>query len=468
MRPSPLLQRLVDRVRLPVITRSTLERAFDAATLDRWFETVAQQQCTRKLLFPILSELMVPRQSRLMRAAWLAAEGEGDVSLMAVCAKRTALEVSTSAAPVSLAGERPREVMAQWRGAALKLLPGQQLHVLDGNGLHARQHRLVPTRCSTAALLPGKTLVVFDPQVQTIEAMMPYRNGFAQEHSLLGRVASLVGVDQVWLAARDICAEAFLGEVAKRGAYSLIREHGLLRFTRLKAMRVAKPAAPAAVRVQRAAGADRGARRQAPVPRTVTHRGQSRRAHAPWRGRALPARQRARDAGLCGCAGAAVPPALNHRVSFPAANIAVALRGRDAEPPVGRPIRTGLCDGGIQHTGAAQGAAGRGARRRRDAAVEPCRGQPHVPHGRELGDDRRAREWHIFARATPPTLAPWLLDRARLVPLARHAKVPTPKSPVKPAVRRQRARRQPHVSIDRLGVAERAKARWNHSCPVGI
>ena len=72
MEVSPLLQRLVDRARLPVMMRAALQRTFDAATLDRWFETVAQQRYTKKLLFSTLFELMtqvVLRQSGSMRAA---------------------------------------------------------------------------------------------------------------------------------------------------------------------------------------------------------------------------------------------------------------------------------------------------------------------------------------------------------------------------------------------------------------
>ena len=55
MEVSPLLQRLVERARLPVMMRAALERAFDAATLDRWIEPVAQQQYTKKLLFSTLN-----------------------------------------------------------------------------------------------------------------------------------------------------------------------------------------------------------------------------------------------------------------------------------------------------------------------------------------------------------------------------------------------------------------------------
>jgi hypothetical protein len=249
MKLSPLLQRLVDRAQLPVMMRAALERAFDAATLDRWFETVAQQQYTRKLLFSTLFEFMtqvVLRQSGLMRAAWLAAEGQVGASLAALYAKLNGLEAGTSAALVSLAAERAQEIIAQWPGAALEVLPGYQVRVLDGNCLDGRQHRLAPTRGSTAAPLPGKALMVFDPQLQTIEAMVPCEDGHAQERSLLGQVGPLVGAGQVWLADRNFCTEEFLGDIAERdrGAHSLIREHGQLRFTPLEAMRSVQPAAP--------------------------------------------------------------------------------------------------------------------------------------------------------------------------------------------------------------------------------
>ena len=38
--------------------RALLQRELDAVQLDRWFETVAKQQYTRKLLFSTLFELM--------------------------------------------------------------------------------------------------------------------------------------------------------------------------------------------------------------------------------------------------------------------------------------------------------------------------------------------------------------------------------------------------------------------------
>ena len=73
---SPLLKRFAEKAPLPVMMRALLQRELDATQLDRWFETVAQQQYTRKLLFSTLFELMtqvVLRQSGSIRAAWLEA-----------------------------------------------------------------------------------------------------------------------------------------------------------------------------------------------------------------------------------------------------------------------------------------------------------------------------------------------------------------------------------------------------------
>ena len=122
-------------------------------------------------------------------------------------------------------------------GGAPVLLEGLPVRVLDGNCLDGRQHRLRVTRESTALPLPGKALVVFDPQRETIEAMVPGEDGHAQERALLEPVGPLVGAGQVWVADRNFCTEAFLSELEDRGAYSLIREHGNLRFTPLAAMR---------------------------------------------------------------------------------------------------------------------------------------------------------------------------------------------------------------------------------------
>lgn len=241
MELSPVLKRFVEKARLPVMMRAVLQRELEAVELDRWFETVAQAQYTRRLLFSSLFELMtavVLRQSGSIRAAWLEAEGAVGVSLASVYNKLNALEPGTSAALVSYAAGRASEVIEALPGGAKReVLAGHEVRVLDGNCLDGRQHRLEVTRGSTAAPLPGKALAVFDPQQECIEAMVPCEDGHAQERALLGQVGALVKPRQVRIADRNFCTEAFLSELTDRGAYSLIREHGLLRSKPLGAMR---------------------------------------------------------------------------------------------------------------------------------------------------------------------------------------------------------------------------------------
>lgn len=58
------------------------------------------------------------------------------------------------------------------------------------------------------AALPGKAVVVFDPQRETIEVVVPSEDAHAQECSLLGQVKQPVSARQVRLEERDFCTEA--------------------------------------------------------------------------------------------------------------------------------------------------------------------------------------------------------------------------------------------------------------------
>ena len=71
---SPILKRFVDKAPLPVMMRALLQRELDAVELDRWFETVAQQQYEEAAvldLFELMTQVVL-RQSGSI-AAWLEA-----------------------------------------------------------------------------------------------------------------------------------------------------------------------------------------------------------------------------------------------------------------------------------------------------------------------------------------------------------------------------------------------------------
>ncbi|MCB1810242.1 MAG: hypothetical protein KDK04_00740, partial [Candidatus Competibacteraceae bacterium] len=72
---NPILDRFAERTPVPVMARSVLERCLNASQLDAWYETVAEAQYTRNLLFSTVFELMtevVFRQQPSVNAAYQA------------------------------------------------------------------------------------------------------------------------------------------------------------------------------------------------------------------------------------------------------------------------------------------------------------------------------------------------------------------------------------------------------------
>ena len=67
-------------------------------------------------------------------------------------------------------------------------LPGYRVKILDGNHLAGTEHRLKELRTIGAGALPGKALVVLDPQAMLVTDVFPCEDGHAQERSLLDSV----------------------------------------------------------------------------------------------------------------------------------------------------------------------------------------------------------------------------------------------------------------------------------------
>lgn len=238
---SPILQRVADHFPIPTMARALLERCFDSQQLDAWFETVASGQYTRTLLFSTLFQLMmqvVSRQQASIHAAYQAAPVPIAVSVKSVYNKLNGLELGTSAALVRYSAEQATALITEVGGARPGLLAGYRVKIVDGNWLAAREHRLAETRSQTAAPLPGKALVVFDPALEVIVDLEPSADAYRQERALLPPVLERVQAGELWIADRNFCTRGFLWELQQRGAVGLVREHEQLPFTPLEAMRV--------------------------------------------------------------------------------------------------------------------------------------------------------------------------------------------------------------------------------------
>jgi hypothetical protein len=107
-------------------------------------------------------------------------------------------------------------------------LPGYTTRILDGNWLSATEHRLKETRASTAAPLPGKSLVVYDPRYSAVCDFVPMEDAYRQERSGLDEIIEMLEQRQLWIADRNFCTLKLLYAIGAKGSAFIIRQHDQL------------------------------------------------------------------------------------------------------------------------------------------------------------------------------------------------------------------------------------------------
>lgn len=193
-----ILQKFSEKSPTTVMVRVLLERLLNPEKLDRWFEATRQAQYKRDTLFSSLVGLMlhvVCRSPASVHAAYRQANIAA--SIVAVYAKLRGVELTTSQALVGGIAREARDMILEMNGARPSLLPGYRLKYLDGNCLAAGEHRLKPLRATAAGSLPGKSLVVFDPQLDMAVTVALCADGHTQERALLDAVIPTVEENDV-------------------------------------------------------------------------------------------------------------------------------------------------------------------------------------------------------------------------------------------------------------------------------
>ncbi len=226
------------RQKMPMscLLRGLLERCFSAERLDGLFERHAQTQYTRDLLFSTACEVLlltVLRVQPSVHAAYQAREEELNVSAAALYDKLKGVETAVSAALVRETAQDLAQIQAALGVKRPPWLPGYAVRILDGNCLEASEKRLRVHRGAGGAALPGKSLVVMDPERGLLMDVFPCEDGHARERSLLQAVLPTVRAGEVWIADRNFCTCGFLAGLHRQGAYALLRLHGGLPFTEL-------------------------------------------------------------------------------------------------------------------------------------------------------------------------------------------------------------------------------------------
>ena len=218
------------------MVRGLLERCFTPARLDDLFARHAEEQYTRNLLFSTVCDLMLQVVLRVhpsAHAAYQANQESMNISTVALYDKLKRIETGVSAALVRETAQDFAAIQDALEVTPTTWLPGYSIRILDGNCIEASEKRLRVHQGVSGAALPGKSLVVLDPQRRLLVDVFPCEDGHAQERSLLNQVIPMIQAGDLWIADRNFCTCGFLSGIQSRSAFALIRQHGALPYQEL-------------------------------------------------------------------------------------------------------------------------------------------------------------------------------------------------------------------------------------------
>ena len=234
-----MIEQLCKKAPLPCVIRGLLERCFSAKKLDELFTRHAKDQYTKTILFSTICDLMLQVVLRIQpsaHAAYQARQESMGVSAAALYDKLKGIEPSVAAALVRENAKELIEIQDAIEFTPTPQLPGYHTRILDGNCIAASEKRLKVLRNQSSAPLPGKSLVILDPDRRLIVGVVPCEDGHAQERSLLDQIIPIIEKGQLWIADRNFCTTGFLNGVFQQGGFVLFRQHGSLPFKELSAL----------------------------------------------------------------------------------------------------------------------------------------------------------------------------------------------------------------------------------------
>jgi IS4 transposase len=225
-------QAFIEKSPICVMAQAVLEHLFQPQRLDDLFERTAEKQYKRTLLFSAIVDLMqdvVLGAEPSVFAAYRKRKHTIQVSDQAVYDKLDCMEIGLSAAMVKDSAQQAEAVIDELAARRAPWLPGYRVRILDGNHFAATEHRLEELRTIWDGPLPGKALVVLEPETGLATQVFLTPDGHAQERSLLDDVLATVQARDVWIADRNFCTMKFMFEIAKKLGYFIIRQHGTVK-----------------------------------------------------------------------------------------------------------------------------------------------------------------------------------------------------------------------------------------------
>jgi hypothetical protein len=229
-----IIEQFRQKTPLPCLLQGLLERCFSAEKLDALFERHAQTQYIREVTFATVCDLMLGVVLKIhptVHAAYQHRPEPLGITVSALYEKLRNSELAVSSGLLRDTALDLAQILDELTGKPQPWLPGYSIRMLDGNCLAASEKRLAVHRGVAGAALPGKSLVVLDPERNLVLEVFPCADGHAQERRLLGAVSATARAGEVWIEDRNFCTLGFLAALSAKAAQVIIRQHANLPFS---------------------------------------------------------------------------------------------------------------------------------------------------------------------------------------------------------------------------------------------
>ena len=238
-------------VPLGVMVRGIMESLLDAEALEELLRVHAPEQFTLALTIDTLVHLLV-QVSAGQRASVFAAytadqaapEPTISTSYQALYGKLGRMNPTLSEAIVRFCAEKLRPILRKLPRADEPILPGYRTRILDGNVLTGTDHRLGALRQWLNACLPGKSLVILEPDLGLISDLVLCEDAYTQERALLEYILDRVQPRDLLVFDRNFTTRGFAFGIAASAtrAFFIGRQHKInLPVTPVSKMVMARP-----------------------------------------------------------------------------------------------------------------------------------------------------------------------------------------------------------------------------------
>jgi len=222
-----IFERFVAGTPITVMAQLGFERVLDPAWLDEIFDQYRGRQYERELLFSTVVDIVALVALGLQPSVHAAARSrEGlHVSLSALYDKLNRTEPELGRVLVKQSAQRLESVVEQFRTKQPGVCPGYRVRIVDGNCLAPSEKRLKPLRKLRTAALPGRSLVVYDPDLGLVIDVLPSEDGHAGERALMASLLPNARPGELWVADRAFCTYNIIAGWQKQDVCYLVRQH---------------------------------------------------------------------------------------------------------------------------------------------------------------------------------------------------------------------------------------------------